>query len=214
MVVDGLSMTTILKETGAIYSSICQGSSVKLALPMQHSQYTEQIGRQLDTEEMKNHEAYWLESLRDYTTVMKLPYERPRPPVQRYQGKRHTKRLGLYQPLKQVSSKHGATLFMTFLAAYATLLHHLSGEDDILVGIPVAGRPLEASESLVSYCAHLLPVRISVNKSLPFSVFLKNLKNQLLQDYDHQDYPFSRLISSLNIPRDRSRPPLVSHVFN
>lgn len=214
IVVDGISMTIILKEIGAVYSSICRGQAAELPVPMQHSKYVEQHIKQLDSEEMKHHETHWIESLKDYISALELPYQRRRPLLITYRGKRKTRQLGPYRLLKQVSSKNGATLFMTLLAAYINLLYRMSGEDDIVVGIPVAGRPLEGYDNLVSYCTHLLAVRENINESMTFASYLKTLKTRLLEDYEHQEYPFARLINALNIPRDRSRPPLVSHVFN
>ena len=90
----------------------------------------------------------------------------------------------------------------------------MSGQDDLLVGIPVAGRSLEGGDSLVGYCTHLVPVRCRIDWQQPFVDYLRTVRGTLLRAYQHQDYPFARLIEKMELHRDGRRAPLVSALFN
>ncbi|NEQ97355.1 MAG: amino acid adenylation domain-containing protein, partial [Cyanothece sp. SIO2G6] len=120
----------------------------------------------------------------------------------------------LSQAVKRMGGKQGCTLLMTLLSAYHVLLHRLSGETDIVVGIPTAGRGLEGSEDLMGYCVHLLPIRNQLQADLPFADFLKSMRGTLLDAYENADYPFAHLLNKLDLNRDFSRSALVSAAFN
>lgn len=216
IVVDGWSLGVILQELGALYSAECQGVVCQLEPPMQFKEYIEWQEKQSQTEAMAAHESYWLEQFAESIPVLDLPTDRPRPPLKTYKGSRLSMRLdaSLTHEVKRFSTENGCTLLMTLLSVYTTLLHRLTGQNDIIVGMPTAGRSLEGSEKLVGYCAHILPVRSCLVASESFLEYLKTLKNRLLEIYEHQDYPFARLIDKLNVARDASRSPLVTATFN
>ncbi|RKZ93719.1 MAG: non-ribosomal peptide synthetase [Candidatus Parabeggiatoa sp. nov. 1] len=216
IVVDGFSIGIVLQEITSFYSAECQGTKTQLDSPMQFSEYVQWQIPQIQTKEMIAHESYWLEKFADYMPVLDLPTDRPRPPVNTYQGSRQTVRLDgeLCRDLKKQSQKHGCTLFMMLMSVYTTLLHRLTGQDDVVVGIPVLGRPSEGSDRLVGYCTHLLPIMSSFDKRQTFSAYLKVMRSILLDAYEHQDYPFANLINKLNIARNANQTPLVSALFN
>jgi glutamate-1-semialdehyde-2,1-aminomutase/malonyl CoA-acyl carrier protein transacylase len=216
IVVDGLSMGVILQELGALYSAECQGVICQLAPPMQFREYIDWQKQQSQTEEMAAHESYWLKQFANSIPVLDLPTDRPRPPIKSYRGSRQTMQLdaSLCRDIKRVSREKACTLFMTLLSVYTALLHRLTSQDDLVVGITVAGRSLEGSEGLVGYCAHLLPVRSCVTETPTFSEYLTTIRHILLQGYEHQDYPFARLINKLLMPRDASRSPIITATFN
>jgi malonyl CoA-acyl carrier protein transacylase len=216
IVVDGWSMGVILQELGALYSAECQGVVCKLAPPMQFREYIEWQEQQSQTKEMATHESYWLQQFAGATPVLDLPTDRPRPPIKTYKGSRQTMRFdaSLCRDVKRVSREKGCTLLMTLLSVYTALLHRLTGQDEIVVSITVAGRSFEGSEGLVGYCAHLLPVRSCVVGCAIFSEYLTKIRDVLLEAYEHQDYPFARLINKLLMRMDASRSPLVTATFN
>ncbi len=141
-----------------LYSAACRGEKASLPPATQFSQQIEWQQARRDTPELANDEAYWLQSLQGDLPVLELPWDRPRPPVQSYRGAIEPIRFDreLTQSLHHFSRQAGATLFMTLLASYFTLLHRLSGQQDIIVGIPSAGREMPDAEELVGYCTHLL----------------------------------------------------------
>jgi iturin family lipopeptide synthetase A len=216
IIVDGWSMGVILKELSALYSAECQGVVCQLKPPMQYREYIEWQAKYEQSEEMATNEAYWLKQFANSIPVLELPTDRPRPPIKTYNGSKQSVRIdaSLGRQIKRVSTEKGCTLLMTLLAVYTTLLHRLTGQDEILVGLPTAARSLEGSEGLVGYCAHILPIRSCVVGSPTFSKYLITLRNILLEAYQHQDYPFAKLLEKLNLGMDVSRSTLVTATFN
>ncbi len=216
IVADGWAIGVILQDLGAAYSAACQGSVCQLDPPMQFGQYLRWQAQQLQTQEMAAHESYWLEQFASSIPVLNLPTDHPRPPFKTYKGGRRTIKLepALCHAVEKMGQAHGCTLFMTLLAAYTSLLHRLTGQTDMVVGIPTGGRSLEGSERLVGYCAHLLPIRSQIERRVAFGEHLLNTRSVLLSAFQHQDYPFARLINKLDIPPDTSRSPLVTLTFN
>ena len=216
IVIDGWSMSVILQEIGALYSATCQGVICQLQPPMQFREYIKWQEQQSQTEKMAAHESYWLEKFDKSIPVLDLPTDRPRPSIKTYKGSRQSIRLdaNLCRKIKRLNREQGCTLFMTLLAVYTVLLHRITTQDDMVVGIPAAGRSFEGSDRLVGYCAHILPIRSYVDGEVKFSEYLESLKSLLLEAYEHQDYPFARLLNQLRAGWDFSRSPLVTVTFN
>ncbi|KAB8320091.1 hybrid non-ribosomal peptide synthetase/type I polyketide synthase [Tolypothrix campylonemoides VB511288] len=213
---DGWSMSVILQELGTLYSAECQGVICQLTPPMQFREYIKWQEQQSQTEAMADHESYWLQKFASSIPVLNLPTDRPHPPIKSYRGSRQTKRLNpdICRSIKKLSTEKGCTLFMTLLAAYTIFLHRITDQDDIVVGIPSAGRSLEGSKLLVGYCAHILPIQSCVVGNPTVSEYIETLRSVLLEAYEHQDYPFAKLLKQLEVGRDLSRSPLVTAIFN
>ncbi|MCU0532507.1 MAG: aminotransferase class III-fold pyridoxal phosphate-dependent enzyme [Hydrococcus sp. Prado102] len=216
IIADGWSMGTIIQEISQLYSADCQDVVCQLPSPKQFREYVNWQEEQRQTENMVAHESYWLDKFASSIPVLNLPTDRPRPQIKTYKGSRETIHLdaNLYREVKRVSNEKSCTPFMTLLSVYTTLLHQLTGQDDIVVGIPTAGRSFEGSEGLVGYCSHLLPIRSYIDRDLIFSDYLKTLKSILLDAYEHQDYPFARLLDKLKLRRNASQSPLITAIFN
>jgi amino acid adenylation domain-containing protein len=212
VVVDGLSMNLVVRELSVLYSAELEGAAAPLEEPLQYGEYLRWQG---DNAFAKARD-YWLEQLRDEVPPLELPADRSQPTLRSYTGGRVARPMdaALCARLKELSRQEGCTYFMTLFAAYALFLHRISGQNDLLVGIPVAGRSLPQGETLVGYCTHLLPVRSRFDAAQSFSDYLKNIRATLLRAYQHQDYPFARLIEDLGVRRDGSGAPLVSALFN
>jgi amino acid adenylation domain-containing protein len=216
IIVDGLSMNLIIQEIGAFYSAACQGITCQLEPPLPFREYIAWQGQQIQTAEMATQEAYWLDKFSESIPVLNLPTDYPYPPIKSYKGSKQTVRLPakLCRDLKVLSQKQGCTPFMTFLSAYTIWLYRITGQNDILLGIPVAGKNLPGSDQLVGYCTHLLPIRSHIVGDETVLAYLKTIRGILLEAYQHQDYPFANLINKLNIKRESSHTPLVSATFN
>ncbi|GCE59889.1 linear gramicidin synthase subunit B [Microcystis aeruginosa NIES-4285] len=212
---DGWSMGVILRELGELYSAKCQGITANLKTP---KQFRELIAWQTQTsqdEELKKQRAYWLATLVN-PPVLNLPTDKPRPALPSYQANRQSLTLDsqFTEKLKQFSRKQGCTFLMTLLSVYNILIHRLTGQDDILVGLPASGRGLLDSEGMVGYCTHVLPIRSQLAGNPSFANYLKQMRGVLLSAYEHQDYPFALLLNQLNLPRNTSRSPLIDVSFN
>jgi len=216
IVVDGWSMGLLLKEISELYTAACRGTEVPEATQVQFSHFIRWQQQQRDTEDMATQEAWWLEKFAGPSPVLDLPADHLRPTLKTYGGHRETLRIDadLTRTLRRLSRDLGSTLFMTLLSAYTLLLHRLSSQEEVIVGVPTAGRGLEGSEHVLGYCAHILPVRSRLAGQPVYADYLAALRGELLADYERQDYPFAWLIEKLQNRCDVNRTPLVTALLN
>jgi len=213
---DGWSMGIILNELKQLYRATVTGLSAELPAPYRFSEYARRQAEQQRGPEMQAAENYWLSVFAEPVPSLELPAHYPRQPMPTFTGAQcHLEvEASLHPALKQLSARQGCTLFMTLLGAFKVLLYHLTGQNDIVVGTPAAGQILGDDHYLVGYCVNLLPLRSQIDGAQTFAEFLQTLKPALAEGYEHQAYPYSRLLKKLNWPGDPSRPPLVSVIFN
>jgi natural product biosynthesis luciferase-like monooxygenase protein len=147
--------------------------------------------------------------------ILNLPADRPRPPVQTYRGAAHRLTLdrALTQKLKRLSTANGATLYMTLLAAFQVLLYRYTGQTDLLVGSPTAGRGRQAWSGLVGYFVNPLVLRADLSGNPTFTAFLEQVRQTVLAAFEHQAYAFPLLAERLQPVRDPSRSPLFQVMF-
>src|SRR5262249_34498483 len=148
--------------------------------------------------------------------TLDLAADRPRPPAQSFRGASFGFRLSAERTaaLKDLGRREGATLYMTLLAAYAVLLQRWSGQDDILVGTPIAGRTRGETEGLIGFFLNTLVMRARLGPEMTFKALLGQVKETALGAYAHQDMPFERLVQELAPEPDPSRSPLFQVIFN
>ncbi|MFP2903719.1 MupA/Atu3671 family FMN-dependent luciferase-like monooxygenase [Pyxidicoccus sp. 3LFB2] len=216
VVMDGWSLGIVLQEIAGLYSAALEGKALALPAAMQLSDYVCWLEQQSQTEEFAAHERYWLAQNVSELPVIDLPADHARPAQRSFQGARETIRLDatFSHVLRETAQQHQATLFMLLFSAYTTFLHRLTGQKDILVGIPTGGRDLEGSDRLVSYCSHLLPIASHASGEHLFPEYFQALKQVFWGAFEHQAYPFARLLNRLKLPRTASRPPLINVTFN
>ncbi|HYN84434.1 MAG TPA: aminotransferase class III-fold pyridoxal phosphate-dependent enzyme [Pyrinomonadaceae bacterium] len=215
IVTDGWSNSVVQNELAAIYAAECRGQNVSLPEPMQFSEY---VARQAPdvSAEVAAAERYWLGRFADAVPVLDLPPDRQRPAQKTFDSARDSFPVdaALYGELKQLSTRRGATMLMTLLAAYNVLLRRISGQEDFIVGLHLAGQLSEGAQSLVGHCVNLLPLRTRVEGEATFADYLADVKREVLEAHRHQNYPLNRLMRKLNLPRDPSRLPLITVTFN
>ncbi|HKG81231.1 MAG TPA: amino acid adenylation domain-containing protein, partial [Pyrinomonadaceae bacterium] len=216
IVTDGVSLGIIVRELKALYTAQCLNASSHLPSPAPFSDFAAWQARMQQGRAMQEAETYWLEKFEGEVPVLDLPSDRPRPAVQTFAGARHRMIIDatLGERLKQLSAEHNSTLFMTLLTAFNVLLYRLTGQDDLIVGVPAAGQMSMGQRNLVGYCINLLPLRTQLSSTQSFKACLTSIKNTVADAYEYQNYPFSRLVKKLNIRRDAGRSPLVSVCFN
>lgn len=215
IVTDGWSLGVIVRELSARYNAACEGAACALPHAVQFGDYVAAELAQREKDGLQSSENYWLEQFKENLAPLELPIDFKRPLVQSYAGARAqmTIDLDLCNRLEQYGAQHNSTLFMLLLASFNLLLHRLSGQDDIVVGIPAAGQAA-LGNSLVGYCVNVLPLRSRIAKRVTIDDYLKSVKQTLLDAYDNQFYPFGALVKKLRLTRDPSRSPLVSVMFN
>ncbi|WP_234320145.1 non-ribosomal peptide synthetase [Streptomyces sp. SBT349] len=213
IVADGWSLGLLLEEITASYAAQRRGEDDERPAPVTFRQYASWLERRLTD---PRHEAYWTERLRGPLPVLDLPTDHPRPAVRTFGGARHTVTVDaeLLGRLREVATRSGSTPFMLLLTAYQALLHRLTGQDDLVVGVPVAARTMPGSERMVGHGTNLLPLRSRLGGRMAFRELLAQCREHLLDAYEHQEFPLSAMVDRLGITLDPARSPLVEAVFN
>jgi amino acid adenylation domain-containing protein len=218
IIVDGWSISVLLRELSELYSSFCQQRQAQLQQPAKFSEYAQWLSHQQQEPVMREAEHYWREHFASVPPGVELPLDRARPALKTFVGaqKRHVIDKALVERLKRLSAQQHCTLYVTLLSCFEVLLSRLSTQEDFIVGIPVAGQPLweEKGNNLVGHCINLLPLHSTVHSDMTFAEQMSATKRELMDAYDRSIYPFIRLLQMLNRPRDLSRSPLFSTLFN
>ena len=212
IVCDGWSSAVLFGDLAAAYAADRFGIGPRLPALMQ---YTDYVSAELARDRTPD-ETYWLQQLEGEVPNFDLPLDHKRPAIRSRNGALQTLRIepDVYKQIKAVGAKRGATLFQTLLAAFEVLMFRLSGQDDLVLGIPIAGQSELENGHLVAHCVATLPLRCRVDPNATFTQFLKRLRTTFLEGQAHPHVTFGSLLSKLTIERDISRPALVSVVFN
>jgi amino acid adenylation domain-containing protein len=212
VVADGWSVEILLRELSALYEAFAAGLPSPLAeLPVQYADFALWQRTRLAGPALDSDLAWWREHLAGAPTALELPLDRPRPAVQSLRGS--ACRSAFPNGLREVGREHGVTLFMTVLAGLGALLGRYTGEEDLLIGSPVANRGRAEVQDLVGCFVNVLALRIGLGGRPGFTELLQRVREEALVACAHQELPFERLVESLGLPQDTSRPPLVQVVL-
>ncbi|MBD1872290.1 amino acid adenylation domain-containing protein [Nodosilinea sp. FACHB-131] len=215
IVADGWSLGILIKELGYFYAAFVEERSPALPpLPIQYADFARWQHNWLQGEVLEKQLSYWRQQLQDFP-VLKLPSDRPRPAVQTYQGATYPIHISptLSQALETFSQQSGASLFMTLLAAFQTLLYRYTGQEDITIGSPIANRHRSEVEGLIGFFVNSLVMRSDLSGNPTFRELLEQVRQVALEAYEHQDLPFEKLVEELDPDRDLSRNPLFQVAF-
>ena len=207
---DGWSISIIVAELAEYYNSQIEGRAVNLPLlPVQYADYALWQRKYFQGEAWEEKLGYWKEKLQA-TAALQLPTDYSRPAVQSSNGAITGLRIDkvLSEGLQALSQQQGTTMFMTLLAAFNVLLYRYSGQGDICVGTPIAGRQQQELEGLIGFFVNTLALRSSVDGSAAFTTLLQQVKATTLEAYDHQEIPFEKVVEAVVKERDLSRSPL------
>ncbi|HYO15770.1 MAG TPA: amino acid adenylation domain-containing protein, partial [Thermoanaerobaculia bacterium] len=214
---DGWSIQILIREIGALYTAFAGGLAPALPeLPVQYVDYALWQRELVSGELLEGQLAYWTQRLAGAPDLLDLPTDFQRPAVQTFTGGRASLTLPaeLAGSLRSLGRGAGATFFMTLLAAFEVVLARWSGEDDILVGIPIAGRTRAEVEGLIGCFLNTLVLRTDLSGNPDFLTVLRRVRETTLEAYSHQDLPFERLLEAVRPQRDLSRTPLFQVFFN
>ena len=214
---DGWSMGLLFKELSSLYEAHSKGYPPVLAeLPVQYADFSKWQRRRLEGEVLDRQLDYWKKKMAGAPALLELPTDQPRPPLQTFKGRAQT--LVLAKPesdaLRNFSQSEGATLFMTLLAAFQILLHRWSGQDDLVVGAPIAGRTHPDVENLMGLFLNTLPFRGIFSGNPTFRQWLAQVRETALEVYGSQDVPFETIVEKLQPDRNLSYTPLFQVMLN
>ncbi len=212
---DGWSLYLLVDELFLGYEAARAGRQP--ALPPLRHHYADYLAWQqrLLAEEEERLWHFWQTQLAGELPLLELPTDFPRPATRSLRGISHPIRCpaSLVEQLKEVALSQGCTLYMVLLAAYQLLIHRHSGQEQVLVGLPTAGRERPEFEAIAGYFTAPVVLRTTLTRSTTFAELLAQVKAKTLAAFDHQEYPFARLVERLGLQRDPSRAPLVESTF-
>jgi amino acid adenylation domain-containing protein len=215
IIADGWSMGVFSRELSEIMTAASSGRTPRLPeLPIQYGDFAAWQRKYLTGEVLDAQLAYWREQLGD-APMLQLPVDFVRPAVQTFRGAyaHFSFDPALTESLRALTRTEGVTLFMLLLAAFKTLLHRYSGQNDLVVGTYVANRNRAEIEPLIGFFLNTLVLRTQIEDDPPFRTFLHRVRDVCLGAYAHQDLPFEKIVESLNPGRDLSRNPLFQVTF-
>ncbi|RKI10859.1 non-ribosomal peptide synthetase [Corallococcus sp. AB030] len=216
IVSDGWSMGVLVRELSALYGARVSGQPSPLSpLPVQYVDHAAWQRDWLKDEVLEHHLAYWRGQLAGAPPLLELPTDKPRPRVLSPQGSQVPVQLpgALSESLQALCQREGVTLFMALVAAWQALLSRYSGQEDVSVGSPIAGRTHEDTEALIGFFVNTLVLRTHVDPKATFRQLLAQVRATTLAAYEHQDAPFEKLVEELQPKRSLSHSPLFQAVL-
>lgn len=213
---DAWSWEVFVREIAALHSAWANRTDAVLpTLDIQYKEYASWQNERLEGGALAKQEAFWLDLLQGTLPVLELPADYPRPETQQYDGHIASLELGkeTVERIERLTKDTDTTPFMFMMAAVSTFLCRLTGQTDLLIGTPDAGRSRLELEPLIGFFVNTLPLRFRLNTTQPFSEWLADCKALALDVYANHEYPFDLIVDKLNPVRDRSRPPLVNVLF-
>ena len=208
---DAWSTRIFLEEVSTLYEAFAAGRPSPLSeLSIQYADYALWQRNKLQGPFLEKQLSYWKRQLAGSPPLLQLPTDRPRPHLQTSRGAKQSLQLSrtLVEALKPLIHREGATLFMAMLAVFQVLLHRYSGQDDILVASPIAGRNRKQIEPLIGFFVNMLVLRTDLSGDPSFLELLKRVREMTLEAYDHQDLPFEKLVEEVHPERSLSHSPL------
>nr|UXB94867.1 non ribosomal peptide synthetase [Pseudomonas syringae] len=217
IVADGWSMGVLMRELLALYPALHHGKSDPLpALSIQYADYAVWQQHWMSGERLQHQAAYWRQALDGAPTQLTLPTDRPRPAQQDFAGASLTVKLDgqLTAGLRALAQRQGVTVYMTLLSAWGALLARLSGQTEVIVGSPIAGRGRAELEGLIGLFVNTLAIRIDTSSSLTGEALLEQVRARVLEAQDHQDLPFEQVVEIVRPARSLAHAPLFQTTLN
>ncbi len=217
LITDGWSSDRFIREMTAIYEAYLADQTASIPeLPIQYADFASWQKQWLSGEVLNRQISYWKKQLSGPLPVLELPIDYPRPAIQSFVGAKESLMLSkpVSDQINRFCQQQEVTLFMTLLAAFQILLYRHTGQEDILIGSPIAGRNRAEIENLIGFFINTLVFRNQLDENSTFHELLQRVRRVALDAYAHQDLPFEKLVEELQPDRDLSRTPVFQVFFN
>jgi len=216
IIADGWSLGILSTDLGELYSKAVRAKHKHLNPPKQLSQYALENFQAKKSDAYLQAEKYWTNQFSDEIPVLAFPTDRLRPPVKTYSSTLEKIYFSkeIQQQIQQTAAKQGTTFYNFMFAAFQTFIHRLSQQETFTLGVVAAGQAIAGNQDLVGHSVSLLPLKMSIVSEDTFSVHLKKVRSKILDAFDHQNYTLGALVKKLKLPRDTSRQPIISVLFN
>jgi hypothetical protein len=223
LIFDGLSTGVLLREVGQCYDAYRQGRDPQLpALPIQYGDYARWQREQLNGERLTPHVGYWLAQLSDMAPLLELRADHARPAKTVFNASSVQLQCDADTSvsLRRLCAREGVSLFMVGMTAFVAMLHARGGADDMIIGIPIAGRNLAGTETLIGSFVNILLLRLRLTGETTVGALLNQVRHTTLEAHEHQELPFAMLLEELYPGEEyinygvRGRPPLFRVAFD
>jgi amino acid adenylation domain-containing protein len=212
LICDGWSMGLLCEDLGKLYAAAEAGKPLPAEENPRFSEFVQSAIAFWQTEDGKMVENYWLNRFQQPPQPLRLPYDFPSSDKRSYRSGQLFAEIdaATFETLRNRAKAMGATAFSLLMSGFLAILHHLSGQTDIAVGLAAAGQTAPGNNRLVGHCVSLLPIRTTIEATKPFKTLLGNVKEALMDAFDHREFTYGKLLEKLNISRNSSHPPLLS----
>lgn len=216
IVCDGWSLGIMMQDLSVFYSALVNNIKPELEQAQSFSQYANRQQERKQNGDYEKIERYWLKEYAEDVPVINLPINNSRPAMRTFNAARFDLEVSekLVTEIKKLGAKNGCSFVNTLFAAFEVYLYRITGQADMVLGLPTAGQSAAALYNMVGHCVNLLPIRSKINPALPFSDYIKERRKQMFDAFDHQEFTMGSLLGKLPLQRDPSRIPLVPVVFN
>jgi len=214
---DGWSMGILLNDFKVFYKAAASGTkAVLMPIPQAYTDFVKTQSRLFESSQGEQLWTYWKNELSGELPLLNLPLDRQRPPVRRFRGSTHNFELdnSFYSLIKSLAKSEGVTTYTLLLSVYQTLLMRYSGQEEILIGAPVAGRTRSEFEPIVGFFINQIVLRGNLSDNPTFQKLLVRNRQKVMGALEHQDYPFAMLVEQLQVARDPSHYPIFQVLFN
>ncbi len=211
IIIDGASFGILIRELQALYGGRDLDPPV-----LQYRDFVNWQKELFNQPQFSKQEQYWLEQFNNEVPILNIPTDNLRMPIQSFIGRKKHFTIGadIFYKLKAICADSGSTMFMLLFAAFNVLLHRYSGQEDIVVGIPVSGRKHIDTRNIVGMFVNTLPIRTYPKSNISFLEYLINVKESILMALENQDYQYEMLVDKLKVPRELNRNPLFDVLFS
>ncbi|HVF91658.1 MAG TPA: condensation domain-containing protein, partial [Blastocatellia bacterium] len=213
---DGWSISILVEEMAELYAAYTTRRRPRLPeLPIQYADFAQWQREHIQGELLERQVSYWKRQLDGAPPLLSLPSDRPRPSIQTYKGATESIRIPrpLTEAIKSLGNSNRATLFMTLITAFQTLLHRHTSQDDIVIGTPIAGRNRVETERLIGFFLNMLVLRTDCSGDPTVRELLARVKTMTLEAFQYQDLPFEKLVEEIQPGRTLSHAPLFQVMF-
>uniref|UniRef100_UPI003D09E6D8 condensation domain-containing protein n=1 Tax=Gynuella sp. TaxID=2969146 RepID=UPI003D09E6D8 len=214
---DGWSLNIFLQELGGLYSAYVSGQTYSLPeLSIQYADYARWQNRWIQNDFLKQQKDYWVQRLQDAPALIELPLDKKRPKAQDYKGATYpfSLSLELSQSIQKLAQQCNTTPFVTLMTLWSALLGKLAGQDDLVVGTPIANRHREGVDQVIGIFINTIALRINVDQSASVRSLISQVRQIVLEAQDYQDIPFEQVVAALDPDRSLSYSPVFQVMFD
>ena len=216
IIADGWSLGILTTDLGELYAKETGAKHQRLSKPKQLSRYALETIQAKTTATYLKTQEYWVNQFKEEIPVLEFPTDRPRPFLKTYHSALEKIHFSseVQQQIRKAAAKQGVTFYTYMFAAFQTFIYRLARQETFTLGLVAAGQAIGGNKDLVAHSVSLLPLKMDINPELPFAEHLKKVRGAILDAFDHQNFTLGALVKQLKLPRDSSRQPIISVLFN